>query len=297
MRLFSAAVLAAILVSAQAFRNTSPFLLFSNSPLGKTLQNASNAQLQTKTTAMSAALDILRECSSEIYYVIFQPSVSSSELGAHAPHLKRAIENPGVQTRLVVSEVVGLIEDEQQSLVSWIQNQCGAKLVDEEMSVEKAFKMRSGEGSVVMSVVMPDLGRDKQEREERLEEHDSELYDSILKDLPRGYKCTVIYLTTAFTDIVDDNKVITYDPEFVEAFHMDLKRNFYTNKRENETNSTDFRPLFEKYNYFNPGLFMGFSVSILLLAILSVGISAVSSLQVSYGAFDKEMGPAAQKQQ
>ena len=43
------------------------------------------------------------------------------------------------------------------------------------------------------------------------------------------------------------------------------------------------------------GLFMGLLAGALLVAILSVGISAVSSLQVSYGAFDKEMGPAAQK--
>lgn len=40
---------------------------------------------------------------------------------------------------------------------------------------------------------------------------------------------------------------------------------------------------------------MGLSVSLVLLAILSVGISGVASLEVSYGAFDKEMGPAAQK--
>ncbi len=40
---------------------------------------------------------------------------------------------------------------------------------------------------------------------------------------------------------------------------------------------------------------MGLMVSLLLLSILWVGISAISSLEVSYGAFDKEMGPAAQK--
>jgi hypothetical protein len=40
---------------------------------------------------------------------------------------------------------------------------------------------------------------------------------------------------------------------------------------------------------------MGFLVSFILLAILSVGMAALGSLQVSYGAFDKEMGPAAQK--
>jgi hypothetical protein len=47
----------------------------------------------------------------------------------------------------------------------------------------------------------------------------------------------------------------------------------------------------------NIGVFMGLLVGIILLSILYVGISAVSSLQVSYGVFDKEMGPAAHKKQ
>ena len=34
---------------------------------------------------------------------------------------------------------------------------------------------------------------------------------------------------------------------------------------------------------------------IIILSILTAGINALGSLQVSYGAFDKEMGPAAQK--
>lgn len=40
---------------------------------------------------------------------------------------------------------------------------------------------------------------------------------------------------------------------------------------------------------------MGLMVFLLLFVILYVGISAVSSLQVSYFAFSKEMGPAGQK--
>lgn len=40
---------------------------------------------------------------------------------------------------------------------------------------------------------------------------------------------------------------------------------------------------------------MGLSVTVLLLVILSVGIKAVAGLEVSYAAFDKDMGPAAQK--
>jgi hypothetical protein len=42
---------------------------------------------------------------------------------------------------------------------------------------------------------------------------------------------------------------------------------------------------------------MGLLVVFILFAILSVGLGALGSLQVSYGAFDKEMGPAAQKKQ
>jgi hypothetical protein len=42
---------------------------------------------------------------------------------------------------------------------------------------------------------------------------------------------------------------------------------------------------------------MGLLVGSVFLTILYVGISGVSSLEVSYGAFDKEMGPAAQKKQ
>lgn len=42
---------------------------------------------------------------------------------------------------------------------------------------------------------------------------------------------------------------------------------------------------------------MGLVTSFILLSILSVGLKALGSLQVSYGAFDKEMGPAAQKKQ
>lgn len=54
-------------------------------------------------------------------------------------------------------------------------------------------------------------------------------------------------------------------------------------------------PLFVKYQFFTPGIFMGLVAVLIMLAILYVGLSAVSSLEIPYGAFDKEMGPAAQK--
>ena len=42
---------------------------------------------------------------------------------------------------------------------------------------------------------------------------------------------------------------------------------------------------------------MGLLVALVLFSILGVGLKALGSLEVSYGAFEKEMGPAAQKKQ
>jgi hypothetical protein len=42
---------------------------------------------------------------------------------------------------------------------------------------------------------------------------------------------------------------------------------------------------------------MGIIAALVIFSILGVGVKALSSLQVSYGAFEKEMGPAQQKKQ
>lgn len=55
--------------------------------------------------------------------------------------------------------------------------------------------------------------------------------------------------------------------------------------------------LFERYQYFSPGLFMAFTAMIPLVLILAVGLNAIANLEVSYFAFSKEMGPTAQKKQ
>ena len=48
-------------------------------------------------------------------------------------------------------------------------------------------------------------------------------------------------------------------------------------------------------NTSEPGIFVSLVVAFVLIAILSVGLKALASLQVPYGAFEKDMGPAAQK--
>ncbi len=102
---------------------------------------------------------------------------------------------------------------------------------------------------------------------------------------------TVIYFS-------NPNEFKPYEAEFVDPVHVELKRRSEaTLVGRKQSNSTDNRPLFEKYQFFTPGIFMGFIALFVILSILYVGLSALSSLQVSYGAFEKEMGPAAHKTQ
>lgn len=125
--------------------------------------------------------------------------------------------------------------------------------------------------------------------------------DSFLNALLSGLddqKYIIIYTTTPVLEHPENTPhhelhLYEMDDPFPSALHTDLKRDV----EAHASNITKNMPLFETYQYFNPAIFMGILVAILLFSILYVGVSAVASLQVSYFAFSKEMGPAAQKKQ
>ena len=72
-----------------------------------------------------------------------------------------------------------------------------------------------------------------------------------------------------------------------------LRKRQDDDSRGNSTNA----PLFEAYNFLSPGIFMGLVALILLLSILYVAMSAVASVEVSEGSFNKEMVQAMLKAQ
>jgi hypothetical protein len=110
-------------------------------------------------------------------------------------------------------------------------------------------------------------------------------------EFPLGSKSyTILFVATTAEPV--------YEAVFDEPVRMDLKRSVQGQVRRagNETEWSKL-PLFEKYQFFTPGIFMAIVTAIVLLSILYVGLAALSSLEVSYGAFEKEMGPAQHKKQ
>ena len=125
----------------------------------------------------------------------------------------------------------------------------------------------------------------------------------------------VVIISTPLTAVEHTDKVYEMDDPYPSALHQDLRRDIKYEPLKSSSDSTmqDGLPLFEKYQFFSPGkflpvyftvadtanenclgLFMGLTVSLLLVVILWVGVSAIAGLEVSYMAFSKEMGPAAQ---
>ena len=84
---------------------------------------------------------------------------------------------------------------------------------------------------------------------------DSNLYSTILKDLPKGVKYTVIFTTTKVDKVIQELlSQPVYEPEFEvgSVLKMDLKRDLGV-RRDNGTRP-DSRPLFEKYQFLTPGM-------------------------------------------
>lgn len=105
----------------------------------------------------------------------------------------------------------------------------------------------------------------------------------------------IIILSAPATATEHSEYLYEMDEPYPSALHQDLKRDIKFEPLKNSNNTMqDGLPLFEKYQFLSPGIFMGLTVTLLLVVILWVGVSAIAGLEVSYMAFSKEMGPAAQ---
>lgn len=120
------------------------------------LSSVETAQLQSSAAVLNAARHFLKSCPSELYYIITQPSLSSSDISPSdsIPHLKHALTNPGVHGRYGVSEVVGLEDIGAKDLVEVIDSQCRGVLGFDNVD-NRAWKdaLRGGKKVVVTTLL------------------------------------------------------------------------------------------------------------------------------------------------
>ncbi|KAH8174219.1 hypothetical protein LIA77_05638 [Sarocladium implicatum] len=256
-----------------AFSDSAPWIVASTEPFKA---GVSNDKIQT-----SATKDFLSTCPTQRYVVLTQAGLHYSDLVAEGGNpmkkLWSVIESDASTGSYIVPEVVGSAVDS----------------VDIKAHIEESCR-RQDKTWVMGQADLASLGEDNGQRIETLAANDAALEDSVMSML-RSDSYTLIYYGIP----PNAEEPAVYEPEFEEQAFVNLKRNVQGQPLRRASNETDWNklPLFEKYQFFTPGIFMGLLAVILIGSILTVGLRALSSLEVSYGAFEKDMGPAAQKKQ
>ncbi|MCJ1402145.1 hypothetical protein MMC11_005364 [Xylographa trunciseda] len=281
------------IAAVNAFDNTSPFVFFSTSEI-----LASSPQITTATSLSTIINSELAKCPSDIYIIVSQPGATAGDYRSKnsTPYLRRYIsgEDKHVRSSFTISDVLGEIDTAAFS--NTLEQQCGAGTLSIDASTG-LFNIVDNMKPRILKVDFPALPAGSQRS---TSSRTNDLFLSNLLNMLPSPNYTVIYTTTPasndeqHTDF--EPSVYKMDQTMSPLVHMDLKRDILLHSLAsgNSTNGTSL-PLFERYQYFTPGLFMGLLVAIPLLSILYVAIAAVSSLQVSYASFDRENGPAAQK--
>ncbi|KAI9890212.1 MAG: hypothetical protein M1814_004374 [Vezdaea aestivalis] len=272
---------------AAAFKDSSPFFLYSTSKFSSSLD--AKTQLVTARSLLPQLISQVSECKSDTYLVVSQEGAHADDYRAanSAPHLRSTIgkEDSAIKTSFSASDVIGNLDIE--TLADSIQSKCSARLLKIDASTG-SFERIDDSKSRIIRVDFGLLPLQKNARRQKVHENDNFL-SSIIDLLPTN-KYTVLFANSPEPEMETGS----------EESYLDLKkRDSIIEDPDSPMNRSvpDDAPLFERYQYFTPGLFMGIIVALVMLALLSVGLSGLSGLQVTYAAFDKEMGPAAHKKQ
>ncbi|EME39580.1 hypothetical protein DOTSEDRAFT_75290 [Dothistroma septosporum NZE10] len=267
--------------TAYALRDASPFVLLSTAPID---QMSLHSQQLTTSSSLEDTLISSIPCDVSRHIFLEQAGVHSHDLTKGSmPHMQRRISDSKTYKGIVeIPQVVGAID--VQRIASGLRERCNRDQAGE----EDILRLQSlvGEESV-------------QTRRETVKGAD-EMIQTMLHGMSNQTSHVLVYVGGSVAETEGEGYEMD-EPPFHENLHTDLKRDVNGGERRRQTKEQDdFQrdlPLFEKYQFLSPGIFMGLTVALLLFVILYVGISAIAGLEVSYMAFSKEMGPQAQKKQ
>ncbi|KAJ5902302.1 BIG/ATPase V1 complex subunit S1 [Penicillium taxi] len=276
--------------AVDAFKDTSPFFLASTSEV-----LANSAYIKSGASVLEEVSSSLSSCPSDYYVVVSQPGVHSSDFSTRksAPRLgtKMLGKDKSIRSKMSVTEVSGLVDDRQ--IKRLLEDKCKAQTTSiNGASGSYPSSFESGPRIIDVQFPMLSLGSD---RADQLSDNDGILSD-IIERIPSSSKYTLLYITSPREFPETDSVVYDTTEEYGDSIRMELKRDYSAHTSSSSSNSTGRTvSLFDEYQYFTPGIFMGLLASSLFIVILYIGISALSSLQVPYAAFEKDTSAAIQK--
>ncbi|KAI5810169.1 BIG/ATPase V1 complex, subunit S1 [Peziza echinospora] len=313
--LFAAAAMASTMLlpsAVSAFASTSPFFILSSGRDSQklntqdTISSSSSAPIPTSEFLVQAKA-VISPCDSDVYIVAQQAGIHASDFRAGGMgYVKRVLAGgvegvrgeavvPYVQRDGVSGSASGRVDG---ALVEMTRRACGAEVV----VVNPSEPMMHHYGDMkpkVFHIVFPELedGLSRKERTSEIQLTDNFLNALLTSSLPPSTKWVLIYVSTPITTTHNHHHTTTSNDELKRRSPQSPST---TEKNDNSTTPPpEFTPptggLFQKYVFFSPGIFMGYIAAFFLGILMVVGLSGLGSLKISYGAFEKEMGPAAQR--
>jgi len=273
--------------AANAFQISSPFLMLSTKP---STTDFKSAIISTADKVTDAILETVGDCAQSKYFIVRQPGLTLADLQSDASSsISTWADSAKYEQRVEIPSVMRYIGAE--SLVDEIASRCGATR-DESRVLAEPLQIYTSEEKEVTFVTLPSLpAREAHKRTEGLKS----LYDILEKSSPKLTNDYMIILVSAPSTGEPAESVYEMDEPYPSAMHQGLKRDIkYEPLKSGNRSMQDGLPLFEKYQFLSPGIFMGLTISLLLFVMLWIAVSAIAGLEVSYMAFSKEMGPAAQ---
>lgn len=287
--------LLALGAAAHAFKDTSPFFLASTSER----IHASSSQVQTAPSLLHKLSETLETCPSEYYILAFQPGTHSSDFAARraAPRIAAKIlgEDEAVRSSAVVNEVVGVLDAKQIQDV--IERSCRTRTTVIDASA--GIYPRSFDKDSRIIAINFDMLSPGSERKQQLLDNDGLLFD-IMERIPLS-SYTLLYVTSPREFDGSNSPVIYHSQEnniYQEPMDLqNLKRDYSAHatrkvQLDESASAMSNQSLFKEYQYFTPGLFMGLIASFVFIVVLYVGFSGLTSLEVSYAAFEKDASTA-----
>ncbi|KAK8197466.1 BIG/ATPase V1 complex, subunit S1 [Phyllosticta capitalensis] len=289
MALRTVGAVALSISAAAAFQGASPLFVVSSS---SELPQFESKSLVTSSSASQSVEKLISGCPSDSYIVVNQPGVSVADYDNKwsAPWLRKRFQsNDKHITTATINEVIDGLDAENVS--KYVAEHCNAARA--EVDASSGYISLEDTTPRVIKVDFSAPPVKSEDRASALLESDAFLDAVMAKVQDKSY--TLIFTTTPPTGgqiPVPKEHEVQYEMEDSYGLHTEMRRE--TRTRPKASNDV---ALFEKYQFLSPGIFMGLFTGLILFLILYVGISAVAGLEVSYYAFSKEMGPAAQKKQ
>ncbi|ANB13458.1 hypothetical protein AWJ20_1749 [Sugiyamaella lignohabitans] len=285
---------------ASAFQNTVPFIVISNTRGPSSTHQSEFSGLETpKSWSLVSVVEgvegLVKSCSYDTYIVVKQYNAQDSDLSiSNMPHLADLANNAKYTKKFESLYSDKNVPYLTQFLVSnYITNTCPVEVVrvdgdtgsvDANIHVDATPRLYELE--------MPIESYDKDIRAKVVRDTDNIIY-SIISTLPSP-NFVVIYSgevqpeNLIFSDSSQQNPKISVSVEDVleESTKTSEVNNSDATKLTVTHASASYTSLFHDYQFFSPGVWMGSLVSVLFLTILYIALSWLSSLQVSYKAFE-----------